>query len=105
MKFRLRGYHFDVWFSVPESNLEVGCRKQVFQMIPKAILSTVAICKFRDAKLDFARKLLRCGWTIVDDIPGLNIEPLPELIQRYLARKVAPKLMPNIGKQVSIHGG
>jgi len=103
-KLRLRGYRFDVWFSVCDGNLEVGFWNETLQVIPQIIFGPVTVGKLRDPQVYLAGEFLDRGWRIVNAVPCLHVKPLAELVQGYFPGKVSPELMPNFGKQASVHG-
>src|SRR5258708_6007277 len=58
----------------------------------------------RNAQLDFTRKLLRCSWALVDNVPGFGVEPIAEIVKRYLTAEISPQVVPDFRKHARIHG-
>ncbi len=78
--------------------------QQRLKRCSQVILRAMAVREFRNAQLDFTRKLLRCSWALVDNVPGFGVEPIAEIVKRYLTAEISPQVVPDFRKQARIHG-
>ncbi len=69
--------------------------QQRLKRCSQVILRAMAVREFRNAQLDFTRKLLRCSWALVDNVPGFGVEPIAEIVKRYLTAEISPQVVPD----------
>src|SRR5260370_7801951 len=76
--------------------------QQRLKRCSQVILRAMAVREFRNAQLDFTRKLLRCSWALVDNVPGFGVEPITEIVKRYLTAEISPQVVTAFRKQARI---
>ena len=69
--------------------------QQRLKRCSQVILRAMTVREFRNAQLDFTSELLRCRWTLVNNVPRFGVEPIAEFGKRNLTAEISPQVVPD----------